>query len=356
MLTDMADVLRSAGLSVVELPGWKTRGEPGSFNPLGLLLHHDGMGLGFDSLPENDMNVPQYMARNGVNGSQLWVSRTGVWVVLAAGLKWHAGTGGGYGDIPANAGNARTIGVETDHTFGNPWPKVQLDSINIGSRALARHYGFKASNCAGHKEYAAGRKPDPESFDLNAWRKFIGGAATPAPAPQPAPTGGTYTVQSGDTLSSIAKKYGTTWSDLAALNKLSNPNVINVGQVLKVSGTVLVPSGPGKAAPSKPVPAKPYTPPPCPFGLPAGHYYGTIAGPAKSHGGFYAHEQPAVRWIQVRMQELGYAPKTPGWADGKYEQPTVNAVAAWQRARHAKTTSRYGEVWADDWQNLIKDR
>lgn len=57
---------------------------------------------------------------------------------------------------------------------------------------------------------------------------------TPA-APQ------TYTVHSGDTLSGIAAKFGTTWQALAKLNGISNPNLISVGQVIKLNG----------AAPSK---------------------------------------------------------------------------------------------------------
>lgn len=46
-----------------------------------------------------------------------------------------------------------------------------------------------------------------------------------------------YTVKSGDTLSSIAKKYGTTYQKLAAYNGISNPNKISVGQKIKIPGT-----------------------------------------------------------------------------------------------------------------------
>ncbi|MEK6452631.1 GH25 family lysozyme [Caldifermentibacillus hisashii] len=48
----------------------------------------------------------------------------------------------------------------------------------------------------------------------------------------------TYTVKRGDTLSGIAAKYNTTFSKLASLNNIKNVNRIYVGQVLKVSGTV----------------------------------------------------------------------------------------------------------------------
>jgi lysozyme len=52
-----------------------------------------------------------------------------------------------------------------------------------------------------------------------------------------AASGTTYTVQSGDTLGGIAAQYGTTAAALASLNGISNPNMIYVGQTLKVAGT-----------------------------------------------------------------------------------------------------------------------
>lgn len=46
-----------------------------------------------------------------------------------------------------------------------------------------------------------------------------------------------YTVVKGDTLSGIAKKYGTTYQKLASYNGIANPNVISVGQKIKIPGT-----------------------------------------------------------------------------------------------------------------------
>ena len=45
-----------------------------------------------------------------------------------------------------------------------------------------------------------------------------------------------YTVKKGDTLSAIAKKYGTTVNSIAKLNNIKNVNLIYVGQVLYISG------------------------------------------------------------------------------------------------------------------------
>ncbi len=47
-----------------------------------------------------------------------------------------------------------------------------------------------------------------------------------------------YTVQRGDTLGTIASRYGVSVNDLVALNNIDNPNIIEVGQqiIIPVSG------------------------------------------------------------------------------------------------------------------------
>lgn len=47
----------------------------------------------------------------------------------------------------------------------------------------------------------------------------------------------TYKVVKGDTLSFIASKFNTTYQKLAEYNNISNPNIIKVGQVIKIPGT-----------------------------------------------------------------------------------------------------------------------
>ena len=44
-----------------------------------------------------------------------------------------------------------------------------------------------------------------------------------------------YTVQRGDTLSGIARRYGVTVQYLVNLNGIRNPNLIYPGQLIKVS-------------------------------------------------------------------------------------------------------------------------
>lgn len=72
----------------------------------------------------------------------------------------------------------------------------------------------------------------------------IGTEATPVPTeqapataePPPSQEGGVvwHTVQRGETLASIARRYGTTWQAISQANDLVNPNQIYVGQKLKI--------------------------------------------------------------------------------------------------------------------------
>lgn len=87
-------------------------------------------------------------------------------------------------------------------------------------------------------------------------------------------SGGTYIVQRGDTLSSIAARFGMTWQALYSMNRdtISNPNVIRVGQTIRVSGFVPVQQPPTQiptitptptpTQPQSPIPTQPQLPPP----------------------------------------------------------------------------------------------
>lgn len=68
------------------------------------------------------------------------------------------------------------------------------------------------------------------------------------PVPTTPPTGGTYVVRTGDTLSAIARRFGTTVAAIAQANNISNVNLIYVGQVL------VIPGGGTNPVPVTPVP------------------------------------------------------------------------------------------------------
>lgn len=65
-----------------------------------------------------------------------------------------------------------------------------------------------------------------ESYDLTIW-DGTGGATEPIDET-------VYTVKAGDTLSKIAAQYGTTYQKIAAYNGIANPNLIHIGQKIKI--------------------------------------------------------------------------------------------------------------------------
>ena len=93
---------------------------------------------------------------------------------------------------------------------------------------------------------------DPNKLALGQQLKIPGKASSAGTGG--ASTGGatgTYTVQAGDTLGKIAVRYGTTVTALLQLNGLKNPDVLAIGQKLKVPGG----SGAAPAAVGTPKPA-----------------------------------------------------------------------------------------------------
>lgn len=79
-------------------------------------------------------------------------------------------------------------------------------------------------------------KPAPAKADFS---NVSSGVSTTAAAVQPETTVKTYTVVAGDTLSGIAKKFygrANRWRVIFEANtdQISNPDLIRVGQVLKI--------------------------------------------------------------------------------------------------------------------------
>ena len=107
---------------------------------------------------------------------------------------------------------------------------------------------------------AANNISNPNIIHVGQVLTIPGEGGEPGPTATPPPPGGggggTYTVSPGDTLSAIARRFGTSWQEIAALNGISNPNIIHVGQVLQIPG--------GGGAPPPPGPTPPPPPPPPP--------------------------------------------------------------------------------------------
>lgn len=84
----------------------------------------------------------------------------------------------------------------------------------------------------------------------------IPGQSTPqTPPAENVPGSGSYTVQPGDTLLRIARRFGVSLSALAAANGITNPSFIRVGQQLTIPGEAAPP-------PATPPPAAPPVEPP----------------------------------------------------------------------------------------------
>jgi LysM repeat protein len=136
---------------------------------------------------------------------------------------------------------------------------------------------------------------------------FAPRAAAAAPDAAPLADGGIYVVRTGDTLNSIAARFGVSSGALARANGISNPNLIYVGQRLAV---------PGNAAPA-PQPGQPSTPP-----ASGGAYivqsgdtlakiaarYGTSIAALMAANGI---ANPNLIWVGQRLAVGGAAPK-PG--------------------------------------------
>ena len=168
----LADVLRAAGLKVVEQPGWKDRGR-GDFTAIrGVVCHH--------TAGSKNGNAPSLgvvtNGRPGLSGplSQLVLGRDGTFFVVASGKSNHAGPGKWQGVI---AGNSQMIGIEAENTGlpnDQPWPAVQMDAYIRGVAAILKQIKADAVMACGHKEYAQpkGRKSDP-TFDMVAFRAAV---------------------------------------------------------------------------------------------------------------------------------------------------------------------------------------
>jgi len=177
----LPDVLRAAGLTVHEIAGWQDRGHADDiyyqqcgFAPQAVVFHHDGSAFGDSPGALNWLISGFNFSSDNNYDAQCWVDRYGAWYIVAAGYAQHAGAGQGWGAIPAGMGNPRSFGVETDHTDGETWPPAQLAAVRTGMAAICAHQGWDpAAAVVGHKEYAPGRKTDPDGVDMAAFRREV---------------------------------------------------------------------------------------------------------------------------------------------------------------------------------------
>ena len=163
---------------------------------------------------------------------------------------WHAGTGtsGGSANNTHIAFEICEDGLADTAYFG----KVYQEAVEL-TAMLCKQYnlnplsdGVVICHSEGYQRGVASNHADVMHWfpkhgkNMDTFRqdvsKAMGGAAQVKPQAPATPTGKTYTVAKGDTLSGIAAQYGTTVDTLVELNGIQNPNLIVVGQVLKLPG------------------------------------------------------------------------------------------------------------------------
>ena len=168
----LADVLKDAGLTVIEEKGWKSRGHGTMKGFRGILLHHTA-GSKTGNYPSLDVVKN---GRPGLGGplANLGLARDGTWYIIGAGKAWHAGRGS-YSweedNVKIISGNDYLLGIEAENTGldnDQPWPEEQMESYVKGVAALLEYLELPIERAIGHKEWT-NRKIDP-SFDMDKFR------------------------------------------------------------------------------------------------------------------------------------------------------------------------------------------
>lgn len=189
----LADVLRSAGVQVVEEGPWLSRSAGSSFAPIGVLWHHTAaqssaarpapaLGICIDG--RSDLPGPLCHALVDFNG---------VFHVISANRANHAGRSRGSGPIPAGDGNTLMVGWEIDYAGdgsgqGGPvqeMTQAQYDASVAATAAVLTRLGTDASHARGHRETSTSGKIDPSFIDLDAMRADVAAAMGQAPPTTP---------------------------------------------------------------------------------------------------------------------------------------------------------------------------
>jgi len=171
--------------------------------------------------------------------------------------RWDINTGNGYyGGLQFAKSSWDWVGGERYAAY--PHQATREQQIAIAERLLDRQHISNAWP-------ACSRKLGLTHAALQSGSATPPGGTTTTPAPAPtttvtaAATSGTHTVRSGDTLSRIANQYDVSggWSAVwnANRDKVANPNLIRIGQVLTIPGTTTAAPTPAPAATPTPTPS-----------------------------------------------------------------------------------------------------
>ncbi|MEU8024061.1 MULTISPECIES: golvesin C-terminal-like domain-containing protein [Micromonospora] len=170
----LADVLRAAGVQVVEEGDWRNRMRPGDFDPIGVLWHHTASTSSATN-PHPALGIC-INGRSDLPGPlcQALVDYHGVFHLISAGRANHAGTSGGSGPIPAGDGNTLMIGWEIDYNgVSQEMTPAQYEASLRATAAVLTRLGRDASHARGHRETSTTGKIDPSFIDLDVMRADV---------------------------------------------------------------------------------------------------------------------------------------------------------------------------------------
>lgn len=272
-LTDLADVVRGAGLVVEEEGGWQTRarssGGYSSGRPNHVMAHHTASGPSSDGQADVD-----YMCYGSENRpvANLYLSRSGKVWVMAAGATNTNGTGSDPCRLTADDSmNSSAIGVEAANGgTGEVWPDAQQDAYITLVAALCSHYGIGTGQVHAHFEWAPSRKIDPAgnsryasggaSWNMTAFRDDVAsGGPAPAPPEREDPHMQCLIQQQGDTAVWVSDLVFKRWANNTA--EQDDYIRMRLGEVGLDVTTHVIPSEQvpayGVIAPGSPIPPPP---------------------------------------------------------------------------------------------------
>ncbi|MDN4139877.1 N-acetylmuramoyl-L-alanine amidase [Bacillus velezensis] len=249
---------------------------------------------------------------------------------------WHSGDG------TNGTGNRKSIGVEICYSKSGGARYQEAEALAIkfvaqllkergwGVDRIRKHQDWNGKYCP-HRILDEGRWDEVKSSIVAELERLGGKKASKPQKTDSKTSGATYTVKKGDVLSVIAEKTGVSMKTLQSLNGIKNPNLIKVGQILKLTGSAGSSSNGKKSS----------------FRLPAGIF--KITSPLT--------RGEAVKQIQTALAALHYytdkSAKSFG-IDGAYGPKTANAVKRFQSMYGLSADGIYGPKTKTKIEALLK--
>lgn len=162
-MEEAAALMADAGLTVVAVKDWRTRGRSADLYPWALIAHH--------TAATNDITQMLCDGRSDLPGPlcNFELREYGDWGLIASGRANHAGQ--------ATITNSESYGIEATGPQSGYGPSAfpnNYDSYELGAACILAAMGAQVSDLRGHKEICEppGRKIDP-SFDMPAFRAGV---------------------------------------------------------------------------------------------------------------------------------------------------------------------------------------